>query len=64
MARARKTYPKEFRRRMVELVRAGRSAEELAKEFEPSAKKGRNPAERWLRACWLRFRPSPPSRGG
>ena len=36
MARARKTYPAEFRRRMVELVRAGRSPEELAKEFEPS----------------------------
>jgi transposase len=42
MARARKTYPKEFRRRMVELVRAGRSAEELAKEFEPSANTIRN----------------------
>mgnify|MGYP000429627861 FL=1 len=30
-------YPPEFRRQMVELVRAGRSPEELAKEFEPSA---------------------------
>ncbi|MGJ6969302.1 transposase, partial [Streptosporangium sp. G11] len=30
-------YPSEFRRQMVELVRAGRSPEELAKEFEPSA---------------------------
>ena len=36
MARDRKTYPAEFKRRMVELVRAGRSPEELAKEFEPS----------------------------
>jgi transposase len=36
MASTRKTYPAEFRRRMVELVRAGRSPEELAKEFEPS----------------------------
>jgi len=36
MARTRRTYPAEFRRRMVELVRAGRSPEELAKEFEPS----------------------------
>ena len=36
MAQTRKTYPAEFRRRMVELVRAGRSPEELAKEFEPS----------------------------
>lgn len=30
-------YPAEFRRRMIELVRSGRSAESLAKEFEPSA---------------------------
>ena len=37
MARERKTYPPEFKRRMVELTRAGRSPEELAKEFEPSA---------------------------
>jgi transposase len=37
MARGRKVYPPEFRRRMVELVRAGRSPESLAKEFEPSA---------------------------
>jgi transposase len=36
MGRERKRYPAEFRRRMVELVRAGRSPEELAKEFEPS----------------------------
>jgi len=37
MAQTRKTYPPEFKRRMVELVRSGRSPEELAKEFEPSA---------------------------
>jgi transposase len=37
MARERKTYPAEFRRRMVELARAGRSPESLAKEFDPSA---------------------------
>jgi transposase len=37
MAQQRKSYPAEFRRRMLELVRAGRSSEELAKEFEPSA---------------------------
>jgi len=36
MPQTRKTYPGEFKRRMVELVRAGRSPEELAKEFEPS----------------------------
>ena len=37
MAVGRKVYAPEFKRRMVELVRAGRSPEELAKEFEPSA---------------------------
>jgi len=36
MATGRKVYPPEFKRRMVELVRAGRSPEELAKEFDPS----------------------------
>jgi transposase-like protein len=30
-------YPPEFRRRMVELVRAGRSPTSLAKDFAPSA---------------------------
>ena len=37
MPGSRPPYPPEFRRRMVELVRAGRSPEELAEEFEPSA---------------------------
>ena len=32
-----RAYAPEFRRRMVELVRAGRKPEELAKEFEPTA---------------------------
>jgi transposase len=30
-------YPPEYRRRIVELVRAGRNVNELAREFEPSA---------------------------
>jgi len=33
----RRTYPLEYRQRMVELVQAGRTPEELAREFEPSA---------------------------
>ena len=37
MPRTRKPYPPEFRQQMVELVRAGRTPEELAQEFEPSA---------------------------
>jgi transposase len=35
MARTRPAYPPEFRRQMVELVRAGRSPREPAQEFEP-----------------------------
>ena len=35
-------YAPEFRRQMIELVRAGRTPEELAKEFEPSAQAIRN----------------------
>lgn len=37
MARG-KSYPPEFRQKMVELVRAGRTPAELAHEFEPTAK--------------------------
>ena len=42
MPRTRPPYPPEFRRQMVELVRAGRSPEQLAAEFEPSAQAIRN----------------------
>ena len=42
MSKTRPPYPPEFRQQMVELVRAGRSAEELAREFEPSAQAIRN----------------------
>lgn len=35
--RHRGPYPAAFRRQMVELVRAGRTVEDLAKEFEPTA---------------------------
>ena len=37
MPRGRPPYSREFREQMVELVRAGRSPVEVAKEFEPSA---------------------------
>jgi len=37
MGKTRSPYAREFREQMVELVRAGRSPGELAKEFEPSA---------------------------
>ena len=34
--RFRVPYPPEFRRQMVELVRSGRTPQDLAREFEPS----------------------------
>ena len=37
MPKSRPPYPAEFRRQMVELVHAGRTPEELSREFEPSA---------------------------
>jgi len=37
MAKFRVPYPPEFRRQMVELVRTGRTPEELSREFEPTA---------------------------
>jgi transposase len=42
MPKSRPPYPPEFRRRMTELVRAGRTPEQLAKEFEPTAQTIRN----------------------
>ena len=36
MPKSKPPYPPEVRRRMVELVRAGRSPAELAREYEPS----------------------------
>jgi transposase len=37
MQRYRPAYPPEFRQQIIELVRAGRSPEELSREFEPTA---------------------------
>src|SRR5579864_8780187 len=37
MGKHRTPYPAEFRAQMVELVKAGRRPEELAREFEPTA---------------------------
>ncbi|HWQ37064.1 MAG TPA: IS3 family transposase [Burkholderiales bacterium] len=42
MPRSRPAYAPEFRQKLIELASAGRSPEELAKEFEPSAQTIRN----------------------
>lgn len=42
MPKTRPPYAPEFRRQMVELVRAGRDPEDLAREFEPSSQAIRN----------------------
>ena len=43
---ARKQYTKEYKRHLLNLVREGRTPEQLAQECEPSAQTIRN----WLRA--------------
>lgn len=47
MPRTRPAYPPEFREQIVALARAGRSVEELAKEFEPCGHTIRG----WVRAA-------------
>ena len=42
MPKTRTAYPPAFRQQMIELVRAGRSPEDLAGEFEPTAQTIRN----------------------
>jgi transposase len=42
MPKTRPPYAPEFRRQMVDLVRAGRDPADLAREFEPSAQAIRN----------------------
>ena len=49
MLKTRPPYPEEFRQRMVELVRAGRTPESLGQEFEPSGQTIRN----WVRQADL-----------
>jgi transposase len=45
MPKTRPPYPPQLRARLVELVRTGRTPEELGRQFEPSAQTIRN----WLR---------------
>ena len=47
MAKTHPPYAPEFRRQMIELVRAGRTPDELSREFEPSAQAIRN----WVAAA-------------
>src|SRR5438093_4783246 len=42
MPKSHVPYPPEFKRRLVEMVRAGRNPEELAQKFEPTAQSIRN----------------------
>ena len=45
MPKSHKPYPPELKKRLAELVRAGRNPEELAEKFEPTAQAIRN----WVR---------------
>src|SRR3989442_4193687 len=49
LGNTRPSYPPEFRRRMVELARTGRTPEALSREFEPTAQSIRN----WVRQADL-----------
>ena len=49
MPKSRPPYAPEFRQQMIELVRAGRNAESLSREFEPSAQAIHN----WVRQADL-----------
>ena len=49
MPKSHRPYPAAFRRQMIELVRRGRTPEELADEFEPSAQAIRN----WVKQAAL-----------
>lgn len=49
MPKSHRPYPPAFRRQMIELVRRGRTPDELAREFEPSAQAIRN----WVKQATL-----------
>ena len=49
MPKSRPPYPEEFRQQILELVRAGRTPDELAAEFEPTAQTIRN----WIKQAEL-----------
>ena len=49
MPRTDAPYAPEYRRRIVELARAGRSIEQLAREFEPTA----NAIRKWVKQASL-----------
>jgi len=49
MPRTHARYPDEYRQQILELARAGRTADELAKEFEPTAQTIRN----WIKQSEL-----------
>lgn len=49
MPKSRPPYPPEYRRRIIELARAGRSISELARQFEPTA----NSIREWVKQAEL-----------
>jgi transposase len=49
MPKSHPPYPEEFRQQILELIRAGRTPDELAAEFEPTAQTIRN----WIKQAEL-----------
>ena len=54
-SRSRRNYPQEYRARILDLVRAGRSPVELAKEFEPTEPTIRN----WMKEAGIDVEQTP-----
>ena len=51
MPQSKPPYAPEFRQQMIELVRAGRTPEELSREFEPTAQTIHNWVKQADRGC-------------
>jgi transposase len=60
MSKSRPPYPAEFRQQMIELVRAGRTPSELAREFECTAQTITN----WVGQAGLDAGKPPPGKAG
>ena len=61
MAKTRPPYPAEFRQQMIELVRAGKTPAELAREFECTAQTIANWVSQEAATAWFAKKGDPTS---
>src|SRR6201984_1253907 len=65
MPKSHRPYAPEFRRQMVEMVRSGRTPEELSREFEPTAQSSfQNAGHLWRGNRWSIPEQVPPRKVG